>query len=132
MTAVRPLRVLLAKVGLDGHDVGILLVARGLMEAGIETIYLGKRNEPAAVASAALQESADVVGISALSGGLAVFAMDTVDSLRELGAGDIPVIAGGIDEPAEIERMLGAGVRFYFGPGTPLADIVDAFRSVAA
>jgi methylmalonyl-CoA mutase C-terminal domain/subunit len=126
------MRVVLAKVGLDGHDVGILLVARGLMEVGIEIIYLGKRNEPATVARAALQESADVVGISALSGGLAVFAVDTVESLRELGAGDIPVIAGGIDEPAEIERMLAAGVRSYFGPGTPVQDIVAAFRSVVA
>jgi methylmalonyl-CoA mutase C-terminal domain/subunit len=129
---VRPLRVVLAKVGLDGHDVGILLVARGLMEAGMEAIYLGKRNEPATVANAALQESADVVGISALSGGLAVFAVDTVESLRELGLGDIPVIAGGIDEPAEIERMLMAGVRSYFGPGTPVQDIVAAFHAVTA
>jgi methylmalonyl-CoA mutase cobalamin-binding domain/chain len=124
------LRVVLAKVGLDGHDVGILLVAKQLIAAGFETIYLGKRNEPAGVAMAALQEDAGVVGVSALSGGLAVFAIDTVNLLADLGIAHVPVIAGGIDEPAEVRRMLDAGVRAYFGPGTAITDIVEAFRSV--
>ena len=123
-------RVVLAKVGLDGHDVGVLLVAKSLMAAGFEVIYLGKRNQPRDVVAAVAQEDADVVGVSSLSGGLAYFAIETVKLLRESGLDEVPVIAGGIDEPNEIERMLSAGVSRQFGPGAPIGEIVEAFRSV--
>jgi methylmalonyl-CoA mutase, C-terminal domain len=120
-------RVVLAKLGLDGHDVGVRLVAKHLVEAGFEVIYLGKRVPTTSIVQAAVQEDAAAVGLSCLSGGLGHFASLTVEGLRQEGA-DIPVLAGGIDEPAEIERMMKAGVRVHFGPGTSLDDIVSAFK----
>ena len=124
-------RVVLAKLGLDGHDVGVRLVAKHLMEAGFEVIYLGKRVPTATIIRAAVQEDAAAVGLSCLSGGLGHFASLTVEGLREEGA-TIPVLAGGIDEPAEIERMMKAGVRTHFGPGTSMDDIVTAFEEATA
>lgn len=124
-------RVVLAKLGLDGHDVGIRLVGKHLVDAGYEVVYLGKRVATATIVQAAVQEDADAVGLSCLSGGLGYFATLTVGGLREAGA-DIPVLAGGIDEPAEIERMLQAGVRVHFGPGTEVADIVRHFDELTA
>jgi methylmalonyl-CoA mutase C-terminal domain/subunit len=124
-------RVVLAKLGLDGHDVGVRLVAKHLMEAGFEVIYLGKRVPTTTIARAAVQEDADAVGLSCLSGGLGHFATLTVEALRKEGA-EIPVLAGGIDEPAEIERMMEAGVEKHFGPGTSMPDIVKAFAEATA
>jgi methylmalonyl-CoA mutase C-terminal domain/subunit len=121
-------RVVVAKLGLDGHDVGINLVAKSLVDDGFEVVYLGKRVPTEAVVRAAITEDADAIGVSCLSGGLAYFATRTVKGLRAQGA-DIPVLAGGIDEPAEIVRMLDAGVRQHFGPGTPITEIVAAFRA---
>lgn len=120
-------RVVLAKLGLDGHDVGVRLIGKHLMEAGFEVVYLGKRVPTASIVRAAVQEDAAAVGLSCLSGGLGHFATLTVQGLREQGA-DIPVLAGGIDEPAEIEKMMRAGVRVHFGPGTAIDDIVRAFE----
>lgn len=119
-------RVVLAKLGLDGHDVGINLVARALRDAGSEVIYLGKRVSTDVIVAAAISEDAKAIGVSCLSGGLGYFAARTVEQLRARDV-DIPVLAGGIDEPAEIEQMMAAGVRTYFGPGTALPDIVAAF-----
>jgi methylmalonyl-CoA mutase C-terminal domain/subunit len=120
-------RVVLAKLGLDGHDVGVRLIGKHLMDAGFEVIYLGKRVPTTSIVRAAIQEDAAAVGLSCLSGGLGHFASLTVEGLREAGS-DVPVLAGGIDEPAEIERMMTAGVRVHFGPGTSLDDIVEAFQ----
>jgi methylmalonyl-CoA mutase C-terminal domain/subunit len=120
-------RIVLAKVGLDGHDVGVRLIGKALVEAGFEVIYLGKRVPTEAIVRAAVDEDADAVGVSCLSGGLGYFAARTSEELRPAG---IPVLAGGIDEPAEIALMLEAGVRCHFGPGTEIADIVDAFRKL--
>ena len=125
------IRVVLAKLGLDGHDVGVNLIARELRDAGFEVIYLGKRVPTEVIVSTAIQEDADVVGLSCLSGGLGYFAAKTVTQLRAQNV-DIPVLVGGIDEPAEITRMLEAGVSRHFGPGTPLVDVVAAFRSAVA
>lgn len=127
MTGARP-RVVLAKLGLDGHDVGVNLVAKALMSGGFEVVYLGKRVSTESIVSAAVSEDAAAVGVSCLSGGLGYFASRTVEQLRAQGL-DIPVLAGGIDEPAEIAAMLEAGVASHFGPGTPISDIVEAFRS---
>ncbi|AXK33669.1 methylmalonyl-CoA mutase [Streptomyces armeniacus] len=124
-----PGRVVLAKVGLDGHDVGVNLVARALVDAGFEVVYLGKRVATDEIVGTALDEDADCVGVSCLSGGLGHFALKVHERLRELGE-DVPVLAGGIDEPAEIERMLEGGVRRYLGPGAGRADVVEAFTSV--
>jgi methylmalonyl-CoA mutase, C-terminal domain len=120
--------VVVAKLGLDGHDVGINLVARSLMENGFEVVYLGKRVGTELIVRAAISEDADAVGVSCLSGGLGYFASRTAEALRAAGA-DIPVLAGGIDEASEIAQMLRAGVRHHFGPGTPVSEIVAAFRA---
>lgn len=122
-------RALLAKVGLDGHDVGMLLVARHLSNAGLEVVYLGKRKDPETIVRAAIDEDVDAVGLSCLSGGLADFSVEVTALLGDAGA-EIAVFAGGIEEPDEVERMLAAGVRAFFGPGTPLDDVVQAFLTV--
>jgi methylmalonyl-CoA mutase C-terminal domain/subunit len=119
-------RVVLAKAGLDGHDVGVRLAARALTDAGFEVIYLGKRVTTDQTVAAAIAEDADAVGISVLSGGLGHFA---VQLRHALDAQDvpIPVLAGGIDEPEEIGKMLGSGVTAYLGPGSSNKQIVEAF-----
>jgi methylmalonyl-CoA mutase C-terminal domain/subunit len=97
------------------------------MNDGFEVIYLGKRVSTQSIVQAAVIEDADAVGVSCLSGGLGYFAARTVEELRAQGL-DVPVLAGGIDEPAEIAKMLDAGVEQFFPPGTPVAEIVAAFR----
>lgn len=124
-------RVVLAKAGLDGHDVGVRLVARTLVDAGFEVIYLGKRVPTAEIVATAIAEDADAVGISGLSGGLAHFAVQVCRGLGELGA-DIPVVAGGIDEPAELTQMLEAGVSSHLGPGCSNEEVVAVFTEAAA
>ncbi len=124
-------RVVVAKVGLDGHDVGARLVAQRLRDAGFETIYLGKRNRSAEIAATAVQEDADVIGISCLSGGLGHFAVMLTEALEHSGV-RIPVLTGGIAEPEEVQRMLRAGIQRHFGPGTPLDEVVAAFADAAA
>lgn len=123
-------RVLLSKVGLDGHEVGVLLVAKKLADAGFEVIYLGKRTSTEQIVRTAIQEDAAVIGVSCLSGGLGHFTRALVRRLSEEQV-DIPVLAGGIDEPGEIASMLKAGVSGYFGPGAGSAEIVAAFVEVA-
>ncbi|MBO0872080.1 MAG: cobalamin-dependent protein [Pseudonocardia sp.] len=122
-------RVVLSKVGLDGHDVGIRLVAKKLTEAGVEVVYLGKRNLPDVIAATAVAEDVDVIGISSLSGGLAEFCVELLDLLREQDA-DIPVITGGILEETDRARVLAAGARHHFGPGASVSDVVASFTDL--
>lgn len=124
-------RAVLAKVGLDGHDVGIRVIAKQLSTAGVEVIYLGKRNTPEGIARTAVDEDADVVGVSCLSGSLAEFGIEVVDLLEQADA-PIPVVAGGIDESEQVQRMLDHGVRAFFGPGTPVSEVVQMMTAVAS
>lgn len=124
----RRARIVLSKVGLDGHEVGIRLVAKRLTEAGFEVIYLGKRLSTEHIVRTAIAEDADAIGLSCLSGGLGHFSKAVVARLAEEEL-EIPVIVGGIDEPEEINAMMRAGVFSYFGPSSEPAEIVAAFRA---
>lgn len=119
------MRVVIGKIGLDGHDVGIRLLARELRDKGVEVIYLGKRNSPEDFVAAIEQEDAEAVGIGSLTGGLAELTEELVRELRVRGLEHVRVVAGGIVEPEDEESMADIGVDF-FGPDAPLSDVVDA------
>jgi methylmalonyl-CoA mutase, C-terminal domain len=122
-------RVLVAKVGLDGHDRGIKVVARILRDAGMEVVYTGLFQTPEMVAVAAIQEDVDVVGLSMLSGAHLTLAPLVVEALRERGS-DIPVVVGGIVPGNDIEDLTSAGVAAVFGPGASAEEIVSAISSL--
>ena len=121
----RKIRVLIAKVGLDGHDRGAKIVARALMDAGMEVIYTGLRQTVDQVVVAALQENVDVLGLSFLSGDHMVLVPKLMQALKAKGAGDVMVLIGGIILKRHIHDLLKLGVRQVFLPGTPPAEIVD-------
>ena len=123
------IRVLVAKVGLDGHDRGIKVVARILRDAGMEVIYTGLFQTPETVAIAAIQEDVDAVGLSMLSGAHLTLAPLVVQAIRERGS-DIPVIVGGIVPSNDLAAMKAAGVAAVFGPGASGADIIAQVRSL--
>ena len=125
----RPLRILIAKPDLDGHDRGAKVIARALRDAGMEVIYTGLRQTPEMIAEAALQEDVDAVGLSILSGAHNVLLPRIVEALRERGLGDVPVFAGGIIPDEDIPALQQAGVSGIFGPGSPIADIVAFIRA---
>ncbi len=125
----RKIRVLMAKVGLDGHDVGARVVARALRDAGMEVIYTGVRQRPEAVADAALQEDVDVLGISLLSGAHMVFFPRILEFLRENGGEGIMVIGGGVIPIDDVEELKRIGVHELFLPGTPTDRIVDFIKN---
>ena len=120
----RKIRVLIAKPGLDGHDRGAKVVARGLRDAGMEVIYLGLRLTPEQIAEAAIQEDVDVVGLDCLSGAHMALFPKTVRLIRQKGGKDILVIGGGIIPKKDIPKLKQAGIAQIFGPGTPLDEIV--------
>lgn len=121
----RKIRVLIAKPGLDGHDRGAKVVARGLRDAGMEVIYLGLRLTPEQIAEAAIQEDVDVVGLDCLSGAHMALFPKTVKLIREKGGNDILVIGGGIIPKKDIPKLREAGIAQIFGPGTSLDEIVQ-------
>jgi methylmalonyl-CoA mutase, C-terminal domain len=129
VTASPPIRVLVAKPGLDGHDRGAKIVARALRDAGMEVIYTGIRQTPRMIAEAALQEDVDAVGLSILSGAHLELFPRIVQELRDRGLDDLVLFAGGIipeqDEPA----LLALGFQAIFRPGTSTASIVDFVRT---
>ncbi|MGA0878138.1 MAG: cobalamin B12-binding domain-containing protein [Ilumatobacteraceae bacterium] len=125
------LRVLVAKVGLDGHDRGVKVVARLLRDAGIEVIYTGLFQTPETVAAAAVDEDVDVVGLSMLSGAHMTLAPLVVDAIRSRGV-DIPVVLGGIVPPDDMEALRAAGVAEVLGPGAGGSAVVEAVRRAAA
>jgi methylmalonyl-CoA mutase, C-terminal domain len=122
---LRPYRIVVAKPGLDGHDRGVKVIARALRDAGFEVIYTGLFQTPAQVAEAVLQEDADAVGLSVLSGAHLTLFPRVVDELRARGLGDVVVFGGGIIPPADVEPLREAGVARVFTPGAPLDEITD-------
>jgi methylmalonyl-CoA mutase C-terminal domain/subunit len=124
----RPIRVLIAKPGLDGHDRGALVVARALRDAGMEVVYSGLRQSPAQIAQAAIQEDVDVVGLSSLSGAHRTLFPAVVAALREAGASDVLVIGGGVIPAEDIPDLKAAGIAAIFTPGAPTSDIVAFIR----
>ena len=124
----RKIRVLVAKPGLDGHDRGAKVIARALRDAGMEVIYTGLRQTPEMIASAALQEDVDAVGISILSGAHNTLCPRIVQLLRENGMDDILVLVGGIVPQEDIVALKEIGVSEIFLPGTSTEDIVDFIR----
>ncbi len=121
----RPYRVVVAKPGLDGHDRGAKVVVRALRDAGFEVIYTGLRQTPEQVAVTAVQEDADAVGLSVLSGAHMTLFPRVVEQLRERDAGDVLVFGGGIIPAADAERLRALGVAAIFTPGTSMASIVE-------
>ncbi len=125
----KKIRVLLAKPGLDGHDRGVNVVAQGLRDAGMEVIYLGLRITPEQIAEAAIQEDADIVGLSCLSGAHMVLFPKTVKLIRERTDKNILFIGGGIIPKKDIPMLKEAGIAQTFGPGTPIPEIVDFIKT---
>ena len=123
MASSKRIRVLIAKPGLDGHDRGVKVLARGLRDAGMEVIYLGLRLTPEQIAKAAIEEDVNVVGLSCLSGAHMVLFPKTVQLIREKSGKDIMVIGGGIIPKRDIPELKKAGIAQVFGPGTPLEEI---------
>ena len=124
-------RVLVAKPGLDGHDRGAKLVARALRDAGFEVIYTGIRQRPEAIASVALQEDVQVVGLSILSGAHVALTKKTADALKAAGADDVLLVVGGTVPKRDVARLEEAGAAAVFPTGTPLEALVDKMRELS-
>ena len=124
-------RVVIAKPGLDGHDRGARVIARALRDAGMEVIYTGLRQTPEQIVGAALQEDADVIGLSILSGAHMHICPRVVELLKEKGMHDVLVVVGGIIPDVDIPKLHELGVRGIFLPGTPMQEIVDFIRKHA-
>jgi methylmalonyl-CoA mutase cobalamin-binding domain/chain len=129
MNRPAPLRIVLAKVGLDGHDRGIKVVARGLRDAGFHVIYSGLWQRVEDVLRTAADEDADYLGISLLSGAHMTLTPLIVDGLRSAGLGHVGVILGGIIPAEDVSALQQMGVLRVFGPGTPIGEIVDFLRA---
>ncbi|MCB9685897.1 MAG: cobalamin B12-binding domain-containing protein [Alphaproteobacteria bacterium] len=125
------LRVLVAKPGLDGHDRGAKVIARGLRDAGMEVVYSGLHRTPEQIVRTALEEDVQVVGLSILSGAHMRLLPEVVEGLRREGLDDVLVIAGGIIPEDDVVRLREAGVSAVFPPGTPVSTIVDFVRANA-
>lgn len=132
MTATRPLRVLIAKVGLDGHDRGAKVIASFLRDAGMEVIYTGLRQTPEMVVNAALQEDVDVIGVSILSGAHMTVFPKIIQLMKEKGMNDVLVTGGGIIPDADMKKLMDMGVGKLFAPGTETSVIVDYIREEVA
>ena len=125
---MRKLRVVIAKPGLDGHDRGAKVIARALRDAGMEVIYTGLRQTPEQIVNAALQEDADVVGLSILSGAHNHIAPKLMDLLKSNGLDDVLVVIGGIIPDVDVPKLHSIGVKGVFLPGTPMQEIIDFIK----
>ena len=128
----RPIRVLVAKVGLDGHDRGAKVIASALKDAGMEVIYTGLRQTPEMVVNAALQEDVDVIGVSILSGAHMTVFPALINLLKEKDLGHILLTGGGIIPEDDLEKLLQMGVGQLFNPGTPTQAIADYIKEAIA
>ena len=121
---MRKIRVVIAKPGLDGHDRGAKVIARALRDAGMEVIYTGLRQTPEQIVAAALQEDADAIGLSILSGAHMHICPRVMQLLKEKGLDDVLVVIGGIIPDVDIPKLHEAGIKGVFLPGTPMQDII--------
>jgi methylmalonyl-CoA mutase C-terminal domain/subunit len=128
---LKKLRVVVAKPGLDGHDRGAKVIARALRDAGMEVIYTGLRQTPEQIVTAALQEDADVIGLSILSGAHNHIAPRLMELLKAQGLDDVLVVIGGIIPDVDIPKLKALGVKGVFLPGTPMQEIIDFIRANA-
>lgn len=127
----RPVRVLIAKPGLDGHDRGAKVMTRALRDAGMEVVYTGLFQTPAMIARAALDEDVDVVGLSILSGAHNSLVPEVIDVLAKSGLSDVLIVVGGTIPRSDVEALYKLGVSAVFGPGTPLDQAIDYIRQHA-
>jgi methylmalonyl-CoA mutase, C-terminal domain len=127
----RKLRVVIAKPGLDGHDRGAKVIARALRDAGMEVIYTGLRQTPEQIVSAALQEDADVIGLSILSGAHNHIAPRLMELLKEKSLDDVLVVIGGIIPDLDIPKLQQIGIKGVFLPGTPMQEIIEFINTNA-
>ena len=125
---MRPIRVLVAKPGLDGHDRGAKVVAAALRDAGMEVIYTGLHQTPEMIATAAVQEDVDVIGLSILSGAHMTLFPRVRELLREQGRDDILITGGGIIPKEDMEELQAQGMGRLFGPGTPTTELIAYIR----
>jgi methylmalonyl-CoA mutase C-terminal domain/subunit len=130
--ATTPMRVLVGKVGLDGHDRGVKLVTRALRDAGMEVIYTGLHQTPEQIVATAIQEDVQAIGLSLHSGAHNSLFPRVIELLKEQGAADVIVFGGGIIPDDDIPRLKEAGVRALFRPGTPMNEIVEFLRGLPA
>ncbi|MFA4915583.1 MAG: cobalamin B12-binding domain-containing protein [Syntrophales bacterium] len=128
----RKIRVMVAKPGLDGHDRGAKILARCFREAGFEVIYTGCHQSPEQIATAAIQEDVDMVGLSCLSGAHRYLFPKVAELLKEQGANDVIVIGGGIIPDEDFKMLYNAGLKAIFTPGTPLTEIVEWVKNHVA
>ncbi len=128
--AASPIRILIGKVGLDGHDRGVKLVARALRDAGMEVIYTGLHQTPEQVVNTAIQEDVDAIGLSVLSGAHNTLFARVSELLKEEGAEHIVLFGGGIIPDDDLPKLKADGVRMLFRPGTAMSDIVDFVKGL--
>ena len=125
-----PMRILIGKVGLDGHDRGIKLIARALRDAGMQVIYTGLHQTPEQVVSTAIQEDVDAIGLSILSGAHNTLFRRVLELLKERDGGEIVLFGGGIIPDDDVPPLKAAGVKAIFGPGAPMQDIVAFVKGI--
>ncbi|MCC6044702.1 MAG: cobalamin B12-binding domain-containing protein [Desulfurococcaceae archaeon] len=130
-TTRRKVKVLVAKIGLDGHDRGAKVIARALRDAGFEVVYTGLRQTVDQVVAAAIQEDVDIIGVNQHEGSHVYIARKLLEKLREYGADDIPVVMGGSIPVVDLDVLKNIGVREVFLPGTPINEIVDKLLRIA-
>jgi methylmalonyl-CoA mutase C-terminal domain/subunit len=128
MKSKRPLKVLIAKAGLDGHERGALVVAMGLREAGLEVVYTGIRNTPEQIVASAIQENVDAIGLSSLSGGHMAQFRRVMEVLLQEKVKGVLVFAGGIIPDEDVKRLRKLGIQAVFGPGSSIASILAFLR----